>query len=334
MRAPLLATASLLLVATVGSPRANQPSPYLGNWNITGIGPDSAHVYWLGIKEENSGRSGLFLNRGGHALPLAVIKVDNGELVFQAGTAARPTGPEYRARIEGGKLIGHHQVPAGRAAGPAGQPAPAPAMRDVNWIGVRPPTWPAANANGRHTYGTAVALFDGTSLDAFGVQNVGRPMKWSITDDVMSNESPGGNNLVSKQKFMDFKVEAEYKLADKSNSGIYLRGRYELQVLDDFNDTTTEPFLTHMAIYGRTAPAVKASKAAGEWQTMEAILVGNRVTVTLNGKRVHDNVAIIGITGGCLDADELSPGPLMIQGDHEKVWIRKVVVTPITAAGR
>ena len=105
-------------------------------------------------------------------------------------------------------------------------------------------------------------------------------------------------------------------------------------MLDDINDTTTEPFLTHMAIHGRTATAVKASKASGEWQAMEAILVGNRVTVTLNGRRVHDNVAIIGITGGALDADELAPGPLMIQGDHEQVWVRKVVVTPITKAGQ
>ena len=100
-------------------------------------------------------------------------------------------------------------------------------------------------------------------------------------------------------------------------------------MLNDINDTRTEPFLTQMAIYGRVAPAVKASKGVDEWQTMEAILVGNRVTVTLNGKRVHDNVAIVGVTGGALDGDELSPGPLMIQGDHEQVWFRKVVITPM-----
>ena len=79
---------------------------------------------------------------------------------------------------------------------------------------------------------------------------------------------------------------------------------------------------------------VERKKGVDEWQTMEAILVGNRVTVTLNGKRVHDNVAIIGVTGGALDGDELSPGPLMIQGDHEQVWFRKVVVTPIVTAGK
>jgi hypothetical protein len=89
-----------------------------------------------------------------------------------------------------------------------------------------------------------------------------------------------------------------------------------------------------MAIYGRTAPSVNASRPAGEWQSMSAVLVGNRVTVTLNGQRVHDNQVIGGITGGALDNDELAAGPLMIQGDHRPVWIRKLVVTPITGPGR
>ena len=128
----------------------------------------------------------------------------------------------------------------------------------------------------------------------------------------------------------DFKIEAEYKLEKASNSGIYLRGRYELQVLDDFTQNAAEPFLGHMAIYGRTAPSAKASKPAGEWQSMSAVLVGNRVTLTLNGQRLHDNQVIEGITGGALDADELSPGPILIQGDHSKVWFRKVIVTPIS----
>jgi hypothetical protein len=128
-------------------------------------------------------------------------------------------------------------------------------------------------------------------------------------------------------------VDAEYKLGPKSNSGIYLRGRYELQVLDDFADTTTRRDLTHMAIYGRTPPAVKASKPAGEWQAMSAVIAGNRVTVMLNGQRVHDNAEILGITGGALDASELAPGPIMIQGDHTGVWLRKLIVTPITRVG-
>jgi Domain of Unknown Function (DUF1080) len=66
---------------------------------------------------------------------------------------------------------------------------------------------------------------------------------------------------------------------------------------------------------------------------MEATLVGNRVTVTLNGQRVHDNARIEAITGGALDANEDQPGPIMLQGDHGKVWFRKVTVTPIVKPG-
>jgi hypothetical protein len=332
--AVLLAGVSLL------SATAPQTNPFLGRWNMTGVAPDTNYVYWLEIKQEGDQLTGLFLNRGGHAVPLAVVKIENGELVFQGGKPGAPTGPEFRARVEGGKLVGRHSLPVaggrGRAGDPtAAPPPPPPTTRVVNWVGVRPPTWPAANANGRHTYGKPVVLFDGKSLDAWTfVPATANP--WSIQDGTMTNAYPTtpAANLVSKEKFGDFKIEAEYKLQEKSNSGIYLRGRYELQVMDDLNDTTTAPFQTHMAIYGRTAPAVKASKPAGEWQTMEAIIVANRVTVTLNGQRLHDNAVIEGITGGALDADELAPGPILIQGDHSKVWFRKVVVTPITTAGR
>ena len=333
----LLAAALLLLT---GAPRAEQAAnPFLGAWNMTGTGPDSANVYWLDIKDDGGKLSGLFLNRSGHPLPLAVVKVENGELIFQSGTPEKPSGPEYHAKIEGGKLVGHHVVTMRGRASAAGAPPPAPTERTVNWIGVRPPVWPPSNANGRHTYGTPVVLYDESMKTQdpaalFDVQNTRSPINWFVEDGLLTNKAPGGNNIISKQKFTDFKAQVEYKLEPKSNSGIYLRGRYELQVLDDLTDTTTEKFLTQMAIYGRTAPSKLASKAPGEWQSMEAILVGNRVTVTLNGQRVQDNVAIGGITGGALDNDELSPGPLMIQGDHGRIWLRKVVVTPITKAGK
>jgi Domain of Unknown Function (DUF1080) len=308
-----------------------QANPYVGAWTLRSADATGA-VYWLEIKEQNGQLTGMFLNGGGHALPLDSVKIENGELRFFNGAAPRQT--EYRARIEGDKLIVHTIIAPGRRGADPAQPTAAPVPRTVNWIGVKPPVWPASNANGKHTYGPPVVLFDGKSLDTFVGQNPNAPLNWSVVDGVMTNPTKPANNLVSKQKFQNFKVECEFKVAEHTNSGIYLRGRYELQVLNDLNDTTTEPFLTQMAIYGRVAPAVKASKGVDEWQTMEAILVGNRVTVTFNGKRVHDNVAIVGVTGGALDGDELSPGPLMIQGDHEQVWFRKVVVTPIVTAGK
>ncbi len=317
-----LLSVCLLAIALVTPAVSAQPNPFLGSWNMTGTGEDSSFVYWLKVEQGPDGLTGRFLNRTGSPLNLGIVKVDAGELVFQTGRPDAPTGPEYRARIEGDRLVGRHTL---RSGGRGGAPA---TERVVNWVGVRTPTWPAADANAAHKYGTPVMLFDAAkpSMDAWGVQHATRPMNWSIVDGFMVNEPPA-NNLVSKEKFTDFKLEAEYRLLATSNSGIYLRGRYEMQVFDDAGQP---PAITgHMSIYGRKAPDTNASLPPGEWQRVEIILVGNRVTITLNGKRVQDNAAIEGITGGALDTNELTPGPIMIQGDHKLVAFRKLTVTPI-----
>jgi hypothetical protein len=311
----ILATLSLtvaLCVAPAGLALADT-QPFLGRWNLTGTGEDTSAVFWLEVKDENGKLTGMFLNRGGSPVPLASVDVKGEELVFQVtGTTERP-GPVHRAKRQGDTLVGSTTVQD----------------RTINWQGVRPPTWPPANANATHTYGKPVDLVTG-SLDHWTLQRPDRPAGWTFENGVMTNEARA-NNLVSKETFKNFRIQAEYRVEEKSNSGIYVRGRYELQVLDDHG---REPNKNgHMSIYGWKAPRINASKPAGEWQTMEAIVVENRVTVTLNGERVHDNAEIQAITGGALDANELAPGPIMLQGDHGKVWFRKVTVTPIVTAG-
>lgn len=334
---------AIFCVGLTAAPKAqSKANPFLGVWNISGQGPDSAIVYWLELKQGADGKlDSLFLNRTSHPIPLTAVKIVGDELIFQvSGTTDKPTGPEFHAKVENGKLVGHHTMRSGGRPGAAGQPASPVTEREVNWIGVRPPVFPKADANAKHKFGEPVELYDGVMMksmpkmpldDVWGIQGGdGKLAGWHVAEDgSFANDAPGGKNLVSKQKFYNFKVEVEYKLEPKSNSGIYLRGRYELQVLDDLTDTTTEKFLTQMAIYGRTPPLTLASKAPGEWQSMDATIVENKVTVHLNGKLVQNNTTILGVTGGTLDNDELSPGPLMIQGDHGHVWIRKVVVTPI-----
>jgi hypothetical protein len=302
-----LALASLVAVTSA------QQNPFLGRWNLTGTGENSSNVYWLEVKQEGDQLTGMFLNRGGHPVKLGSVKVENGELIWQPAPPARGNAPEFRARLQGDKLAG--SVKAGE--------------RTIEFVGVRPPKWGPADANAAHKFGKPVELFDGKSMDAWDVARKDRPANWSVVEGAMTN-TPPANNLVSKEKFQDFKLQAEYKLDTNSNSGIYLRGRYELQVLDDFGKDTFNR--GHMSVYGWHTPAVNASKPVGEWQTMEATLVGNKLTVVLNGKKVQDNVTLEAITGGALDANELEPGPIMLQGDHEKVWYRKVTVTPILDA--
>ena len=310
-RAASAAALAVLSITTAGA----QNNPYLGRWNITPAG-DNTGVYWLEVKEDAGQLTGMFLNRGGSPVKLPSIKIDNGELVWQtAAPTAGGTAPEFRAKAEGDKLTGSVKMSA----------------RTVAFTGTRPPTWGSYDANATHTLGTPVELFNGTSMDTWDVQDKTKPMGWSVVEGVMTN-APPANNLVSKQKFQDFTIHAEYKVAEHSNSGIYVRGRYELQVLDDYGK---DPDVhSHMAVYAWHAPLVNASRPVGEWQAMDATIVGNKVTVVLNGKKVQDNATLEAVTGGALDANELEPGPIMIQGDHDKITYRKVTITPITDTKR
>ena len=283
-----------------------QDSAFMGKWDITASAPGGKRIYWLEVKSDSGQLKGYFLNRSGSVFPLPNIVIQDGILQF---TLANPK-QVYMAKVQGGKLIGSVVTD----------------KETVPWVGVRPPKWGSYDANGNHKFAKPVALFDGKTMDAWGVEHQGQASGWVVEDGVMVN-SPHANNLVSKQRFKDFKIHAEYRLETNSNSGIYLRGRYELQVLDDYGKAPE--IHGHMSIYSRLAPKTNASKPAGEWQSVDATIVGNRVTVVLNGQTVQDNVVIEGITGGALDSDEGADGPIMLQGDHGRVWFRNVTVTPI-----
>jgi len=148
--------------------------------------------------------------------------------------------------------------------------------------------------------------------------------KFQMKEGVMVNTEKGGN-LITNQKFNDFKLSIEFRYPEGSNSGIYLRGRYELQIEDSKGRADD---VSIGGIYGFIAPAVNAAKKPGEWQTFEVTLVGRHVTVVHNGIEVVSNRPIPGITGGSLDSKEGEPGPIIIQGDHGPIEFRKFVITP------
>ena len=140
----------------------------------------------------------------------------------------------------------------------------------------------------------------------------------------MVNKEAGGS-LITNQKFDDFKLSIEFRYPERSNSGIYLRGRYELQIEDSKGRADK---VSIGGIYGFIVPAVNAATNPGEWQTFEVTLVGRHVRVVHNGIEVVSNRPIPGITGGSLDSKEGDPGPIMIQGDHGPIEFRKFVITP------
>jgi hypothetical protein len=316
IRLVTLAPAFALVIAGVPRQASPQQGSFLGRWNLTGTGAHSAYVGWLEITQDKGALTGKFLNRGGHPLDLASVRIENGELIFQSAPGKSGPGPEHRARLQGDRIAGSLR------------------WRDqaVEFVGTRPPKWPPSDANAAHTFGAAVELFDGKSMAGFDVQLKDRPAGWEVSEGLMKNPVPG-NNLISKQKFQDFRLHAEYKLEKDSHSGIYLRGRYELQVLDHDYGQPPDRF-SHMAVYGWVAPLVNGSNPEGEWQIVDATIVGNKLSVVLNGKKVHDNTTLEAITGNALDANETEPGPIMLLGNHGKVAYRRVIVTPIVGKAR
>jgi hypothetical protein len=173
-------------------------------------------------------------------------------------------------------------------------------------------------------WGEPIHLFNGQDLS--GWETVGsRESKWKAEDSVLVNEDTGAN-IRTTEEFRDFKLQIEFRIPKGSNSGIYLRGRYETQVADNYGQ---EPFSRGVGgVYGHLTPTVNAAKPAGEWNTVEATLIGYRVTIVVNGQVTIDGQLIPGITGGALDSNEAEPGPIYLQGDHGPVYYRNIVLTP------
>jgi hypothetical protein len=171
-----------------------------------------------------------------------------------------------------------------------------------------------------------VALFDGHGLNTWQTVGPVRTLGWMVKDGLLTN-GLGNTNLISEEKFWNFVLDAECRVGRGANSGIGLRGRYEVRIADDA-DKPLSPQRSG-AILGRIAPLQNASLPAGEWQTVSIRLVGRQVTVILNGARVIDRQMIEGPTAMALDTNEADPGPILLEGDHGPVAFRKIIVYPL-----
>ena len=295
----------------VASARPASDDAYLGRWDITATGSPSGlpRNCWLEIKRDNGVWKGRFNQGGGAVFNLPVVAIEHGELKFQYPQWKKETPQVWQAVMKGERLVGTAHVDG----------------ETLSWIGVRGPVWPATPPQRKP--GKPIDLINGKDTSNWLCQDPHRPMGWSVKDGILMNEGKEANNIYTRQKSNDFKVDVEFNVDPQSNSGVYLRGRYEIQILDDLN----RPLDVHSqgALYGFIVPPVKASKPAREWQTYEITLIANRVTVILNGIKIIDNAEVPGITGGALDANEKEPGPILLQGDHGRVQFRKVRLTPL-----
>jgi Domain of Unknown Function (DUF1080) len=294
---PVLAIFILISDAAAQSPQPGFADAILGRWDLTVQGPDGPYPSWLEIRlRKETELMGGFVGRSGSMRHLAQIEYRDGELSFRVPVQyeRNPSDLVFKARLVGDRFEGTTESAEGKP---------------ITWTAVRasdlgrsaPPKW-----------GKPVQLFNGKDLAGWKLRGNGRGSCWSVASGSLSNNIPCVD-IITEQKFTDFKLHVEFNIVEKSNSGVYLRGRYEVQIQDDLGKANDS--LRMGGLYGFLRPSLNASGKPGEWQSFDITLI-------------IDNAEIPGITGGALDSDEGAAGPIMLQGDHGKIAFRNIVITP------
>jgi hypothetical protein len=335
-----------------------EESPFVGRWALT---PAAGGAGWLEVRQEDGRLEGTLLWMGGSPEPqtrvwldgnrLCGLRIWNEELHDAAGKVVRvlPHPIALSAELSGSELRGTLSQPSND-----GQTV----SRDA-FTGTRIPPLPPKPDLTKIRFGEPIRLFNGKSLEGWAViggahwatlglkkpdgadaqgwvpKDEGVANGWSVQDGLLVNDPVQKEgqphirygNLQTIQDFEDFNLTLEVNVPPGGNSGVYLRGIYEVQVCD----TCGKPLNCHHmgALYGRIAPSASAEKPAGEWQTLDITLLERHVTVKLNGQTIIDNEPLAGCTGGALWSDEAKPGPIYLQGDHTGVRYRNLVLRPV-----
>jgi hypothetical protein len=308
--APVLALSITIAVVLAQTPKPGFADAVLGRWDLTIRGPEGPYPSWLEVHlRKESQIQARFVGRSGSVRYATTADYRDGQLtvVMPVQYEENLTDLRFVGKLVGDKLEGTTKGEEGNT---------------LAWTGVRAP---AHSPERTVTWGTPITLFNGTDTSGWRLRTGAAPACWSAVDGTLTN-SKKCNDIVSERSFKDFKLHIEFMYPAGSNSGVYLRGRYEVQI-DDSGGKALDA-LRLGGVYGFLRPYVDASRPAGQWQAYDITLVGSRVTVVLNARTIIDNEVIPGITGGALDSNEAEPGPLMLQGDHGKVSFRNIVVTP------
>ncbi|MBL4678205.1 MAG: DUF1080 domain-containing protein [Mucilaginibacter sp.] len=283
----------------------------IGRWDITMEKDGKSQPSWLEVQK--SGSHGVLIGRFtyafGSARPISEIKSANGKYSFSLPLQWEPgdRNMDFEFEAGGNTIKGTMVYTDGKSYSFTGVRAP-------SLVPTKAPVW-----------GKPVKLLNGKNTK--GWHTDGRPNQWVVENGILRSKKSGAN-LLTDQKYKDFKLHIEFRYEKGSNSGVYLRGRYETQVIDT-KTGEPEPLANQFSsIYGFMQPNKMMAKNAGEWQSYDITLVGRVVTIVANGQEVISRQVIPGITGGALDSNEGEPGPLMLQGDHGPIDYRNIVITP------
>jgi hypothetical protein len=334
----LLTAVMLVAVPVSSSGQEADPRPFLGMWALTLDYPDN-NAGWLEVIQKEDYLDAELLWRWGSVTPVdytfvngnALFLVSGREVVMKRdpqGNPVRVTHPvEWKEITLRGEdmLEGWAYFPEINGLG----------VEQIRFTGRRIPPVGKAPDLDQVRYGDPVKLFNGKDLDGWRLVDPRSTNGWKVKQGVLVNDpvqpenGPHLNygNLRTDETFGDFNLKVEVNVPRGSNSGIYLRGNYEIQVQDSYG----KPLDPHNmgALYSRITPEVAAEKPAGEWQQLDITLCQRHLTVILNGTTIIDNQPVKGVTGGALTSDDFSPGPVYLQGDHGKVSYRNIVLTPI-----
>ena len=309
MSKQFLASICCLLVVTFTEANTfSDTSAVLGRWDITmSIGtrnfPSWLEIHKSGIKM----LVGEFVGAGGSARPISRVNLVNGKLSFSIPQQweRQDKNLEFDGTLQGDSLVGTILLPDGR---------------NCKFTAVKAPS---LTRTSQPVWGNPINLFNGKDLSGWHAS--GSTNQWVVENGILKSPK-AGSNIISDATFTDFKLHVEFRYPVHGNSGVYLRGRYEVQISDFYSETPPKDGLG--SVYGFIKPNEPVIAKPNEWISYDITLIGRNVTIVVNGKTIVCNQEIPGITGGALDSHEGKPGPIMLQGDHEPIEYRSIVITP------
>jgi hypothetical protein len=311
-------------------------SEFLGQWTIDIKG---GSVGWLEVRQEDNYLDGDILWGGGSVLPVSAMFIaKNHVLVVQRSNNVSRKVDENKIPLKtqvftdwleiekkGDKIDGILLTPRKNGTG----------VDSSAFSGTKLPPPPPAPDLTKVKFGKPITLFNGKDLTGWRLTDEKQKNGFSVVDGILSNNPAqvegqphiSYGNLRTDQVFEDFNLKLEVNCPADGNSGIYLRGMYEIQVFDSYKKELDSHNMG--AVYSRIKPTVSAEKPAGTWQTFDITLCDRHITVILNGVKIIDNQPVYGPTGGALTSNVFAPGPIYLQGDHRAVQYRNIVLTPI-----
>jgi len=318
IRVLLFLAALLVLTTTIASVAlddlsgadATAAKPFLGRWDITVKAPTREYPAWLEIRLQDGKLTGLMVGQWAHAVPVLKIEVAKGLLTFVSPQEQwdRKDNMPFEGQLTGGHL-------AGTTKGPDGS--------QWTWTAQRAPD---LKRKAESKWGKSIELFNGKDLTGWHEDKPKEGKTWTVSNGLLI--TPGnGPELINSQKFRDFKLHVEFNCGPSSNSGVYLRGRYEVQI--ETNSVQEAPSHHTGGVYGFIDPNPEQPRTPDVWQTFDITLVGRTLTVIQNGKTIIDKQESPGITGGALDSHEGEPGPIYLQGSEDgHVQFRRITISP------